>query len=61
MHPNRQFPAHFVVHMPLCLHDLFCVACPLHSNRGVMGSVTWERGLSFRGRGGGGGAVEPSG
>ena len=23
MHPNRQFLAHFVVHMPLGLHDLF--------------------------------------
>ena len=21
MHPSRQFPAHFVVHMPSCLHD----------------------------------------
>ena len=34
MHPNRHFLAHFVVHMPLCLHDLFRVAHPLHSNRG---------------------------
>ena len=34
MYPNKQFLAHFVVHMPLCLHVLFCVAGPLHSNRG---------------------------
>ena len=34
MHPNRQFLAHFVVHMPSCLHVLFHVAHPLHSNRG---------------------------
>ena len=27
MHPNRQFPAHFVVHMPLCLHVL-CIVVP---------------------------------
>ena len=30
-HPNMQFPAHFVVHTPLCLHVLFRVARPLHS------------------------------
>ena len=41
MHPNRQFPAHFVVHMPLCLHALCHVVCPLHSNRGCEGTVTW--------------------
>ena len=34
MYPNRQFLAHFVVHMPLYLHVLFCVVCPLHSNGG---------------------------
>ena len=33
MHPNRQFPAHFVVHMPSCLHVLFWVARPLHCDR----------------------------
>ena len=32
MHPNRRFPAHFVVHMSSCLHILFRVVCPLHSN-----------------------------
>ena len=26
LHPNRQFLGLFVVHMPLCLHDLLCVA-----------------------------------
>ena len=31
VHPNRQFPAHFVIHMPSCLHILFYVARPLHS------------------------------
>ena len=42
MHPNRQFLAHFVVHMPLCLHALFRVANPLHSNRGEgEGTVIW--------------------
>ena len=43
MHPNRQFLAHAVVHMPLCLHDLFRVAPPLHSNgggRGGEGTIT---------------------
>ena len=40
--PNRQFIlAHFVVHMPSCLHDLFCVGRPLHGNRGCEGTVTW--------------------
>ena len=38
MHPNR---LHFVVHVPSCLHDLFCVMRPLHSNRGDEGTVTW--------------------
>ena len=28
------WPDHFVVHMPSCLHLLFCVACPLPRNRG---------------------------
>ena len=37
MHPNKQFPAHFVVHVPFCLHDLFCATRPLHSNCGVGG------------------------
>ena len=32
MHPNRQSPAHFVVHVLSCLHLLFRVARPLHSN-----------------------------
>ena len=40
-HPNRQFPAHFVVHTPLCLHVFFRVARPLHSNRECEGTVTW--------------------
>ena len=40
-HPNRQFPAHFVVHTPLCLHVLFRVARPLHSDRGCEETVTW--------------------
>ena len=44
LHPNRQFPRLLVVHVPLCLHVLFRVARPLHSNPG----------------GGGGGAREPS-
>ena len=34
MYPVGQFPARFVVHMPLCLHVLLRVAGPLHSNRG---------------------------
>ena len=38
MHPNRQFPANFVVHMPLCVLDLFSVTRPLHSNRGGRGN-----------------------
>ena len=37
MHPNRPFLVHFVVHMPLCLHDWFRVAHPLHSNVGTWG------------------------
>ena len=44
MYPNRQFLAHFVAGMPLCLHVLFCVADPLHSNRrggGDEGTVSW--------------------
>ena len=28
-HPNKQFPGHFVDHMPLCLNILLCVTCPL--------------------------------
>ena len=31
MHPNRQLLAHFVVHMPLCLHDLFRAVHPVHT------------------------------
>ena len=27
--------------MVCLLHDLFCVTCPLHSNRGGEGTVTW--------------------
>ena len=38
MHLNKQFSAHFVVHMPSCLHVLFRVAGPLHSNRGERGN-----------------------
>ena len=43
MHPNRQLPARFVVHMPSCLHVLFRAARPLHSIRGGGGGgiVTW--------------------
>ena len=41
MYPNRQFLAHFMVHMPLCLHILFRVAGPLHCNQGGEGTVTW--------------------
>ena len=67
-HPNRQFPAHFVVHTPLCLHVLFCVARPFHSNRGCEGTITWgileyvpsgvrgnrrARALTMQGEGGG--------
>ena len=40
MHPDRQLPAHCVVHMPSCLHVFFRVARPLHSNRGGKGT-TW--------------------
>ena len=39
-HPNRQFPAHFVCHAILCLHVLFRVAHPLHSNQGCEGTIT---------------------
>ena len=39
MHPNRQFLADFVVHMPSCLHDLFCATHPLYRNRGCEGTV----------------------
>ena len=46
MHPNRQFPAHFVVHMPLFLHDLFRVAHPLYAIGGRgnrhLGYVPWQ-------------------
>ena len=41
MHPNRQFLPHFVVHMPLCLYDLFRVARPFPRNVRGEGSVTW--------------------
>ena len=27
--------------MVCLLHDLFCVTCPLHSNQGGEGTVTW--------------------
>ena len=42
-YPNRQFLAHFVVHMPLCLHVLFGVAGLLHSRGGggCEGSIIW--------------------
>ena len=49
MHPNRPFLAHFVVHMPLCLHDWFRVAHPLHSNGGGGGEGTITWGLFPRG------------
>ena len=66
MYPNRRFLSHFVVRMPLCLHVLFRVAGPLHSNRGGggEGAVTWgmfplgcedtvaRRGLLCKGEGG---------
>ena len=52
MHPNRHFLAHFVVHMPLCLQDLFRVAHPLHSNWGCEGTVARRR-LLCKGAGGG--------
>ena len=29
--------------MVCLMHDLFCVTCPLHSNRGGEGTVTWGR------------------
>ena len=32
---------HFVGHMLSCLHDLFCVAHPLHSHQGGEGTVTF--------------------
>ena len=51
MYPNGQFLAHFVVHMPLCLHVLFRVAGPLQRNRrggGGEGTVIW--GMFPRGR-----------
>ena len=42
MHPFRQFPGHFVVHMPSC--SLSCrVAHLLSSNWGGEGTVTWGR------------------
>ena len=40
VHSNRQFLAHFVVHMPLCVHVLFRVARSFNSNRGE-GTDTW--------------------
>ena len=38
--PSRQFLGYFVVHMPSCLHVLFCVVRLLHSNGGE-GGFTW--------------------
>ena len=76
MHPNRQFLAHFVVHMPLCLHDLFHVTHPLHSHLGrgnrLLGYVpSGVRGyrpaqaITMQGGGGvrpcGGGRMHPTG
>ena len=52
MHPNRQFPAHFVVHMPSCLHVLFRAVRPLHSNRGCDRTVAPNR-LPYKAGGGG--------
>ena len=63
VHPNRQFPAHFVIHMPSCLHILFYVARPLHSGaRGpslgvcsLGGATILLRAVDYyTGRGGGG-------
>ena len=48
--PNRQSPAHLVVRMPSCLHDLFCIARPLHTNRRGRGN----RHLGYVPWGGGG-------
>ena len=46
MHPNRQLLAHFVVHMPLFLHDLFRVTHPLCAIGGRgnrhLGYVPWQ-------------------
>ena len=38
MHPNRQFPGLFVVHMPSCLHVLLHVTRPLCSLGGLGGA-----------------------
>ena len=45
--------------MVCLLHDLFCVTCPLHSNRGGEGTVTWrceatiaQRFILYKGGGG---------
>ena len=45
MHPCRQFPGHFVVHMPLCSFSCFvsCVPCPVIGGGGGEGTVTWGR------------------
>ena len=41
-HASQQaVPGSFVVHMASCLHVLFRVARPLHSNRGCEGTVMW--------------------
>ena len=50
MHPCRQFPGHFVVRMPLCLHLLFCVVRPLFRNPG--GGGAREPSLGVRSLGG---------
>ena len=43
MHPKRQFPRLFMVHMPFCLHVLLVPRNPLRSlggGRAVEGTVT---------------------
>ena len=64
-HVSQQFLAHFVVHIPWCLHVLVRVAGPWHSNRGArelslgvcsLGAARtpWRAGGYYaRGRGGG--------
>ena len=49
MYPNRQFLAHVVVHMPLCLHVLFCVAGLLHTNQAGGGGVNRHLGYVLSG------------
>ena len=48
MYPNRQFLAHFVVHMPLCLHVLFraAVFCIVIGGGGVTFGI-FPRGYEY--------------